>query len=182
LTEFQVKTGDYCASIASQNGISLNDFYFLNPEIQTNCYNLEIGQGYCVQWVGTITTYSGYSTFTVPSITQISTIAAPSTTQTSTSAAPSTTPASTSAPSSTTQTSTNATPSTMQTTSSAAPMQTGLSKSCTKLYTVAAGASCAGIEQQFNVTFNQLLQWNPAIGTNCESLWVGFAVCVAASS
>lgn len=42
------------------NSISLTDFYFLNPEINTQCSNLVLGVAYCVQPVGDIQTYSGY--------------------------------------------------------------------------------------------------------------------------
>ncbi|KAF9631767.1 Peptidoglycan-binding lysin domain [Lasiodiplodia theobromae] len=55
-----VATGDYCTLVSSQNGIVLSDFYFLNPEIDANCTNLELGKAYCVAPVGTISTYSGY--------------------------------------------------------------------------------------------------------------------------
>lgn len=36
------------------------DFYFLNPEIDANCTNLELGEAYCIAAVGAISTYSGY--------------------------------------------------------------------------------------------------------------------------
>lgn len=41
--------------------ISLADFYFLNPEIDQNCTNLELGEAYCVQPVGSITSYPNYT-------------------------------------------------------------------------------------------------------------------------
>ncbi|KAJ5153569.1 LysM domain protein [Penicillium canariense] len=40
--------------------LSLEDFYFLNLEIDANCTNLWLGEAYCVAPVGTITSYSGY--------------------------------------------------------------------------------------------------------------------------
>jgi hypothetical protein len=36
------------------------DFNFLNPEIDANCTNLELGEAYCIAAVGDISTYSGY--------------------------------------------------------------------------------------------------------------------------
>ena len=63
-------------------------------------------------------------------------------------------------------------------TSSAAPTQSGIVSNCNKFYTVQSGDSCAGIESQFSITFAQLYQWNPSIGSNCQSLYVGYAVCV----
>ncbi|KAI9823660.1 MAG: hypothetical protein M1826_007678 [Phylliscum demangeonii] len=61
------------------------------------------------------------------------------------------------------------------------PTQTGITSRCVKFYTVVAGDQCATIQTQFGITFAQLYQWNPAIGAQCQSLWVGYAVCVASS-
>ena len=58
---YNVSIGDYCSSVTVQEGISLQDFYFLNPEINsTTCGNLLLGESYCVQAVGDISTYPGY--------------------------------------------------------------------------------------------------------------------------
>ena len=56
------------------NSISLSDFYILNPEINEKCTNLELGVAYCVEPVGDIQTYPGYTvsggpTITVPPVT-----------------------------------------------------------------------------------------------------------------
>ncbi|KAF7184584.1 hypothetical protein CNMCM7691_005768 [Aspergillus felis] len=58
---YEVAPGDTCASVSTMMGISLSDFYFLNPEVDNqNCTNLLAGYSYCVQAVGDITTYAGY--------------------------------------------------------------------------------------------------------------------------
>lgn len=57
-----MQDGDYCDKVSVQFGIALSDFYFLNPEINSNCTNLLLGLAYCIQAVGSIATYSGYST------------------------------------------------------------------------------------------------------------------------
>jgi LysM repeat protein len=62
------------------------------------------------------------------------------------------------------------------------PAQPGIAPNCDEYYIVVSGDLCSKIETQFDITFAQLYQWNPAIGSNCESLWVGYAVCVAVSS
>lgn len=59
---YTIQDGDYCQSVAQSFNIVLKDFYFLNPEINANCTNLLLGLAYCVQAVGTISTYSGYPT------------------------------------------------------------------------------------------------------------------------
>ncbi|KAF7131457.1 hypothetical protein CNMCM5793_004682 [Aspergillus hiratsukae] len=61
---YNVSAGDYCSMITVKYGITLNDFYFLNPEIDANCTNLWAGQSYCVQAVGDISQYPGYLTIT----------------------------------------------------------------------------------------------------------------------
>jgi len=67
-------------------------------------------------------------------------------------------------------------------TSPASPTQSGIASNCDEHYTVASGDSCSKVETQFRITFAELYQWNPAIGSDCENLWVGYAVCVAISS
>lgn len=58
---YQVGDDDSCALIAQIYSISLADFYFLNPEVNsTSCNNLYLGYSYCVQPVGDISTYAGY--------------------------------------------------------------------------------------------------------------------------
>ncbi|RDW84131.1 uncharacterized protein DSM5745_04457 [Aspergillus mulundensis] len=58
---YRVSPGEDCSRITVMMGISLADFYFLNPEVNsTTCANLMAGYSYCVQAVGNINTYSGY--------------------------------------------------------------------------------------------------------------------------
>ncbi|CZR70102.1 uncharacterized protein PAC_20003 [Phialocephala subalpina] len=59
---YTIQDGDYCDKLSITFGISLQDFYYLNPEVNTNCTNLDLGVAYCVQAVGSIATYTGYST------------------------------------------------------------------------------------------------------------------------
>lgn len=47
-----VVEGDTCASISVSSGISLDDFYFLNPSVDSNCTNLILEESYCVKPVG----------------------------------------------------------------------------------------------------------------------------------
>ncbi|KAF3078890.1 hypothetical protein TWF102_003220 [Orbilia oligospora] len=70
---YQVVSGDNCNLVVQRNGISMEDFIFLNPMINSNCTNLWAGYNYCILPVGTITTYSGHplsiETNTAPPIT-----------------------------------------------------------------------------------------------------------------
>ncbi|KAL4739523.1 hypothetical protein BDV11DRAFT_169938 [Aspergillus similis] len=72
--------------------------------------------------------------------------------------------------------------STATTTAPGAPTQTGIAADCTKYHTVEAGDSCAAIESTYDVTFAQLYAWNPAIGDDCQTLAIGYAVCVGVPS
>lgn len=65
-------------------------------------------------------------------------------------------------------------------TSSAAPTQTGLVSNCNRYYTVQSADSCQGIVNKYAGEFgvSDFYTWNPAVGSNCSSLWVGYAVCV----
>lgn len=39
---------DYCQAIAMAQGINLDDFLFLNPELNKNCSNLYLNYSYCM--------------------------------------------------------------------------------------------------------------------------------------
>lgn len=54
----------------------------------------------------------------------------------------------------------------------------GMTKNCNKFYLVASGDGCTSIQTKYSITFAQLFSWNPAIGSNCESLWLNTHVCV----
>ncbi|KAK3369408.1 hypothetical protein B0T24DRAFT_707942 [Lasiosphaeria ovina] len=62
------------------------------------------------------------------------------------------------------------------------PTQPGEAANCNEYYVVQSGDGCPKIQSQFGITFQQLYQWNPAIGSDCTNLWLGYAVCVGVSS
>ncbi|KAI0540468.1 hypothetical protein GGR58DRAFT_130920 [Xylaria digitata] len=74
---YYVLAGDICQTISLKFGISLDDFYFLNPQVDTSCHNLWANTSYCVATVGNIATYPGYvmttssTTFTKPASSTI---------------------------------------------------------------------------------------------------------------
>ncbi|KAK3295595.1 LysM domain-containing protein [Chaetomium fimeti] len=68
-----IQPDDTCASISLAHGITLDDFYFLNHQVDNvSCSNLWLGYAYCVKAVGNIQTYPDYpvlmpsTTFTRP--------------------------------------------------------------------------------------------------------------------
>ncbi|KAI1180782.1 hypothetical protein F4777DRAFT_596051 [Nemania sp. FL0916] len=56
---YKVMPDEYCNLIVLHFGISLEDFRFLNPDINDNCTNLFAYESYCVLPVGDINTYPG---------------------------------------------------------------------------------------------------------------------------
>ncbi|KAE8353839.1 hypothetical protein BDV28DRAFT_132335 [Aspergillus coremiiformis] len=64
------------------------------------------------------------------------------------------------------------------TTASMGPTQTGVVSGCRKFYTVQSGDTCPAIESKFGITAAQFYNWNPTIGTTCLNLWLGYAYCV----
>ncbi|CAP64831.1 uncharacterized protein PODANS_5_3800 [Podospora anserina S mat+] len=60
----QVQPDEYCQMISLKFSISVDGFYFLNPNLDKNCTNLWKDTAYCVKPVGNIVTYPGYKTST----------------------------------------------------------------------------------------------------------------------
>lgn len=58
------------------------------------------------------------------------------------------------------------------------PIQDKMTKSCNKFHLVVQGDGCSAIGTKYSVSFAQLLSWNPAIGSNCETLQLNNYVCV----
>lgn len=68
--------------------------------------------------------------------------------------------------------------------SSVALTQTSITYKCNRYYTVQSGDSCQGIVDKCNekFTLSDFYTWNPAVGSDCSSLWVGYTVCVGIPS
>ncbi|KAK9794210.1 putative Carbohydrate-binding module family 18 protein [Seiridium cardinale] len=58
---YTILDDDTCTDVADTYGISLDNFYFLNPQLNGSCTSLWVGNAYCVEAVGNIKTYSGYT-------------------------------------------------------------------------------------------------------------------------
>ncbi|KAL8758634.1 MAG: hypothetical protein Q9184_003869 [Pyrenodesmia sp. 2 TL-2023] len=77
---------------------------------------------------------------------------------------PATTTSSTSATSKTTTAATSPAP------TGPTPVQSGITSQCQQYYKVQDGDTCADIVNNYS--------WNPSVGNNCETLFVGYYVCV----
>ncbi|EEA18527.1 hypothetical protein PMAA_008060 [Talaromyces marneffei ATCC 18224] len=70
----------------------------------------------------------------------------------------------------------------MATTTSVGSTQIRIAANCDEYHTVVIGDTFAVIENEDGITFTQLDEWNAAIRSNCETLDVGYVVCVGLSS
>ncbi|KAH6655548.1 hypothetical protein BKA67DRAFT_657480 [Truncatella angustata] len=242
-TWYLVQKDEYCQLIATKNGITLSDFYFLNPEIDSNCTNLWADASYCVAPVGTITTYDGYYGSSTASNT-----GTPTTLNTATlstvSAATYAAPTATGFPlanlsiascyavfqnsygsiyceavtkmysvaladflrwnpsilngadydaetcvlqnataycasyynTSLAATTTSASWAVITAPANAAPSST---TDCVDWYTTQLYDTCTTVLQMNDIPFSLFYEWNPAIGSNCENLWLNTSYCVA---
>ncbi|GJC83778.1 lysM domain-containing protein ARB_00327 [Colletotrichum liriopes] len=63
------------------------------------------------------------------------------------------------------------------------PVQEGQPTNCNKWHLVAAGDDCSIITSQYSISFDQFLDWNPAVSDDCvNGFWGGYAYCVGVSS
>lgn len=58
------------------------------------------------------------------------------------------------------------------------PTQTGIVSSCNNFYDAVSGDSCYTIATTHNITLTDFETWNPAVGTDCATLFAGYYYCV----
>lgn len=165
--------------VSAQNAISLKDFFFLNPEIDANCTNLLLGVAYCIDPVGTISTYANYSG-SVPRTGACASAFAPSTCLIDMATF-------TSVPFLEANATFNAGPSTTGPTRTPSPTASGTVAGCaayaeyyvsTDAATEASINKCSGVAAYWGSTIQDLLTWNPSLSsTNC-AFQKGFSYCV----
>ncbi|KAL4860468.1 hypothetical protein BDV12DRAFT_209352 [Aspergillus spectabilis] len=83
-----------------------------------------------------------------------------------------------------TPTSTTPTTTTTSTTSetSATPpaeSQPGATTDCSLWHVVKSGDGCQTIAGGYGISLEDFYTWNPGVGSDCSTLWLGYAVCVA---
>ncbi|KAF3389261.1 LysM domain-containing protein [Penicillium rolfsii] len=77
-------------------------------------------------------------------------------------------------------TTTTTTTTTAGCTSAPTPTQPGAVCACKQWHKVVSGNTCDTIQKQYGITAANFNMWNPQVGTNCASLWLGYYVCVGA--
>ncbi|KAF4494398.1 Autolysin [Fusarium agapanthi] len=58
------------------------------------------------------------------------------------------------------------------------PIQAGITKSCNKFHLVKSTTTCNSIKNYYKIPLKDFDSWNPAVGTNCQSLLIDYWVCV----
>ncbi|KAI8666209.1 hypothetical protein NCS57_00845100 [Fusarium keratoplasticum] len=58
------------------------------------------------------------------------------------------------------------------------PIQAGITSSCKKFHLVKSTPACASIQNYYKITIANLYKWNPAISSDCKSLWAEYYICV----
>ncbi|KAG2421924.1 hypothetical protein HFD88_005900 [Aspergillus terreus] len=61
------------------------------------------------------------------------------------------------------------------------PRQTGIVSECNRYHRVVNGDNCWSISRQYGINIDDFYRWNPAVGPACETLWVGYYVCIGVS-
>ncbi|KAI4213784.1 MAG: hypothetical protein LQ349_009258 [Xanthoria aureola] len=140
---YDSQPGDTCASIASDWGVTLQQFVTYNPSVKADCSGLVVHSSYCVEQ----NCGDGPSN----SVTTSRTATSEHSSTTTTSLAP----------------------------TGPTPVQSGISSQCKQYYKVQDGDTCAGIVNKYHTfTLADFYSWNPAVGSNCETLFVGYFVCI----
>ncbi|KAI1461530.1 hypothetical protein F4805DRAFT_453419 [Annulohypoxylon moriforme] len=184
---YRVRAGDNCEIVTQIFGISLLDFYFLNPEVNsTTCGNLLLDYSYCVQPVGDIATYPGYGgSPTNPCVGGTTAAASSCYATTYATADPWTFPVVNTTSVSTTSNYTSLPVETIQPfpTSDHAnptpePHQSGMVAGCEKFYYVVENDGCQDIANRWGVSLDTLYAWNPDLHTDCTGLFLDTYICV----
>ncbi|KAF7936224.1 uncharacterized protein EAE98_002443 [Botrytis deweyae] len=181
---YLVLDGDECASISIAMGISLADFYFLNPMVNSTCGNLWTDTYYCVKAVGNIATYPGYGGTTTTK-DPCSQLYAPASCFVTT--YPTTTPFAWPAVGTMTTTALL----TNYTSLADLPLAPGTEGSCPKYAKYYESStdinSCGAIAYFYDVEISDIVAWNPSLTydenntTSCEFL-PGYRYCVAGTT
>jgi hypothetical protein len=58
------------------------------------------------------------------------------------------------------------------------PTQPGAICGCKKWHKVVSGNTCDTIVKQYGITKANFNKWNPKVGSACQTLWLGYSVCV----
>ncbi|KAL4790494.1 hypothetical protein BDV19DRAFT_394063 [Aspergillus venezuelensis] len=193
---YAVEEGNTCGTIASDNGITLPDFYAWNPAVGTDCSALWAGYYACIGVTGGTTTTSKTtatsttSTATGPSPTQtgiIETCTGYYQAQSGETYSSIVSGRYSYVPLNRFITWNPAVESSCSglwagyfycVATEAWMPQPGTVTACRAYHRVVRGDTCQIIQQRYGITTAQFNRWNPSVGQDCASLWAGYFVCV----
>ncbi|KAJ5933735.1 carbohydrate-binding module family 50 protein [Penicillium verhagenii] len=155
---YDVVSGDTCSSIETAFGITSAQFIAWNPTISSDCSSgLLYGYSYCVGINANATSTSSalIKSTTTSQIATYSILAASSHVVSSW-------PTATGSP--------------------PTPTQTGILSTCLRYYQAQDGDTCQIIVNRYShlIDMDDFLDWNPAVGTNCTSLYIAYYYCIDA--
>lgn len=197
---YTVVSGDSCGAIETKFNITDSLFHSMNPEIDSGCTNILVGEAYCVQTSNTTTTTSTGPPSNVASgtittgCTQYYTVVSGDScgaieTKFSITDAllHSMNPEIDSGCTNIiigeaycVTTSNTTTTTTTTTTSAPSNVASGtVTTGCKQYYTVVSGDSCGAIETKFGITDSLFHSMNPEIDSGCTNIFAGEAYCVA---
>jgi hypothetical protein len=59
------------------------------------------------------------------------------------------------------------------------PTMEGIATNCSKWHTVGEGDGCWSIQQEYSITAEEFLEWNPAVSADCATgFWRDYSYCV----
>ncbi|GKZ37251.1 hypothetical protein AbraIFM66950_008708 [Aspergillus brasiliensis] len=155
---YLVELGDSCEKIEAQFGISASEFLDWNPSINSgwpNTCSMIFAQADQTNLTDCTNILAGYYyCVDVPGATTnpvTTTTTVPTTTTTTTPGDGITTPT---------------------------PIQTGMTDNCNKFDLVQSGDTCEAIAAKYNIPLSTFYAWNPAVGSSCADLDLGYYVCV----
>ncbi|OMP85195.1 hypothetical protein BK809_0003863 [Diplodia seriata] len=156
---YKAVSGDSCSKIASSYGtFSLDDFLSWNPAVGQDCSGLWLGHYYCI---GTLscTFFLDHSKLLTSFHWRTGVPGTPTAKPTTTAKPPATTTAAGCA-------------------DAPSPTQPGAVCPCRTWHEVGSGNSCQSIEKEYGISAANFNAWNPQVGSDCSTLWLGYYVCV----
>ncbi|KAK8091448.1 LysM domain-containing protein [Apiospora hydei] len=187
--------GDTCGAIASDAGISIDDFYAWNPAVKTDCSLLFLDFYVCIGTTTSTPTNTGTSMATTTTTTAGNGISTPTPTQAGMAGNCDAFYLVQSGDNCAAIASSHgislpdlyawnpaigsgcealwgngvATPT---------PTQAGMTDNCRAFHLVASGDNCGDIASAAHVSLSDFYAWNPSVGSDCASLWLGYYVCI----
>ncbi|KAH7420080.1 hypothetical protein BKA64DRAFT_563224 [Cadophora sp. MPI-SDFR-AT-0126] len=155
---FQATTDYTCDDMLGDTGMTIAEFFAMNPTVKSDCAGLNVGTYYCYESPSLNNNGDGTSTGPIATVSATTTRSG--------------TPTSTLA--GVTGTNGVVTPT---------PTQTGMVGNCNKFHFVTtADTGCYDLAAAEGISLDNFYSWNPAVGTDCSHFITGVYVCVGTGS